>query len=665
MRMGPSSYDLDGDGLSDLLASSAHAVPSTHAAAPVVGLSTMAIPMSTEPFFPDAVCDPLFVNSNFSAPAEAISGEPVVRASPPVHKAVPTGIMDELPWMRPRVATPAEPALPAAPPRFKRKATETLELEVTPSELDAASAHVILASTNIATAPDIKLGAEPVIVGRDESSTVVLGDARVSGVQFVVRRIPVPGPKGGAEPFMYEFEDRSRNGTIVNKTVVKGGTVELFDHDLVEVLPASKVGRDAAIAFLFHGPVSKEGVDDMIEAERAKSTDSVAVARPSPVKRHRVAPVEKDIPTAAAEEDETNLASSATAASSVGGRDTRMAADKASELTVMASAKKTIEDQMLEGATCVICQEIIHRATSVLPCLHSFCSSCLGRWLRKPETGSCPTCRGSLTGVSRNHVLEGIIDGVLKAYPGRVRDPKQIAELDKHDLLHQSEYDVSKLRPDLARRAGVPLGPARRASDDEDTDAERSDSGSDRSLSGSESRLTPYFAAPAVPVPPCFHCRGPSMNTLEEAVAGMASRPTDATNLAQRALQGNAFERGVVEEWLTSRAQTMQTALLSLLAEPNPTGAPPVNVILERRHPDGTGPTLPATGTWANLRACRSCGSCVLSSLVYTLRERIPPAELPARAQGRETCWYGRNCRTQRTRPAHAARLNHICNGTR
>jgi hypothetical protein len=415
------------------------------------------------------------------------------------------------------------------------------------------------------------------------------------------------------------------------------------------VLPASKVGRDAAIAFLFHGPVSKEGV--------APSTDSIAVARPSPAKRH--CGVEKKIPVAA-ETDETNVDCFATALSS-GVRDSS-AGDKASELR--ATGGKTIEDQMLEGATCVICQEIIHRATSVLPCLHSFCSSCLGRWLRKPESGGCPTCRGAVTGVSRHHVLEGIIDGVLKAYPGRVRDPKQIAELDEQDLLYQSDYDLSKLRPDLVRRSGLP-GPARPALEEEDSDADRSDS-SDHSPA-SEPRPTHFFGVPAAPAPPCFHCRAPSMNTLEEAVAGMASRPTDATNLAQRALQQNAFERGVVEEWLMTRAQSMQTALLGLLAEPNPVGVPPVNVILERPHPDGVGtaPALPAAGTWANLRACRSCGSCVLSSLVYTLRERIPRAELPARAQGRDNCWYGRDCRTQRNRPSHASRLNHICAPTR
>jgi len=41
--------------------------------------------------------------------------------------------------------------------------------------------------------------------------------------------------------------------------------------------------------------------------------------------------------------------------------------------------------------TCSICQEILHRAVALQPCLHNFCGGCASKWLRRKS--ECPECR--------------------------------------------------------------------------------------------------------------------------------------------------------------------------------------------------------------------------------------------------------------------------------
>mmetsp|Transcript_158929 Transcript_158929/g.289776 ORF Transcript_158929/g.289776 Transcript_158929/m.289776 type:complete len:586 (-) Transcript_158929:103-1860(-) len=119
---------------------------------------------------------------------------------------------------------------------------------------------------------------------------------------------------------------------------------------------------------------------------------------------------------------------------------------------VSAKAAEKDVDSLFEGAICIICQEVLHRATSIQPCLHSFCSSCLGSWLqtsvqrpRAPARPDCPVCRTPVAGVSRNHTLDGLINGLLKAHPGKCRAADEIAELNAKDILAQVDYDMDNV----------------------------------------------------------------------------------------------------------------------------------------------------------------------------------------------------------------------------
>lgn len=486
----------------------------------------------------------------------------------------------------------------------------------------APPAGATLRSTNAATAADIELTEASVSVGRDDDANVVLSDPRVSSMQFVIAR-----RAASEDAWVYELEDRSRNGTYVSKRLVKGTKIQLQDQDLVEILPASKVGPASAIAFLF------------------QSSEPAAKRR-------------------------------------------RVVGDEAAT------------DAIFESATCVICQEVMHRATSAQPCLHSFCSSCLGAWLKKPGDGGqrCPLCRKQVTAAARCPALDGMIEGLLKAYPDRKRLPESLDEMDKNDALKAADYDVAKLRGagfvgvagavpafggfpagmfgGLAPMFGMAMGHGVFGGGGGGGEAASSD---EQSSPGDEEAGE---AGP--PRPPCFHCDAPSWRTLADSAATVAASHHDASRLTKSSFHGNEFECGILEEWAASHGGLGEN-LRSILVAPNPPGVPAVHVTMERPPapaararaeaaaaaaaegsggrgaPPGPPPAALPEGAWSELDACKSCTFGVLRAAVYSLRQRIPEAGLPARARGRQDCWYGRGCRTAGHRPVHAAKLNHIC----
>lgn len=254
-----------------------------------------------------------------------------------------------------------------------------------------------------------------------------------------------------------------------------------------------------------------------------------------------------------------------------------------------------------------------------------------------------------------------MIQGLLKAYPAKRRPDEELKQLDAEDALEAAGYDLARLRAAPAAAAGAPAlfgmaAPvfgmaiaAGAAGDGSEDEAEASDSaGSEASSEDGE--------PPMPPGPPCFHCGAGSWRTLGAALAfvmGAPGRP--GTELMRQALSGNDFERGVLEEWLASRGITLGDALGDMLVQPNPAGAPVVRIELP-----GGAPVMPEAA-WTATHACRGCAMSVLKALVYSLRERIQDGDLPARARGRASCWYGRGCRTQTHKPDHARKLNHIC----
>ncbi|XP_050409381.1 E3 ubiquitin-protein ligase CHFR isoform X1 [Patella vulgata] len=62
---------------------------------------------------------------------------------------------------------------------------------------------------------------------------------------------------------------------------------------------------------------------------------------------------------------------------------------------------------------------------------------------------------------------------------------------------------------------------------------------------------------------------------------------------------------------------------------------------------------------------CYACALRYFKELAYQYRRDIPNTDLPEAVTKRPDCYWGKNCRTQRNKPAHALTFNHICEQTR
>lgn len=66
-----------------------------------------------------------------------------------------------------------------------------------------------------------------------------------------------------------------------------------------------------------------------------------------------------------------------------------------------------------------------------------------------------------------------------------------------------------------------------------------------------------------------------------------------------------------------------------------------------------------------NTVLCYACSLWIFKDLAYSYRKNIPKDQLPGEVTSRPDCYWGHNCRTQRSKPEHARRFNHICDQTR
>lgn len=121
--------------------------------------------------------------------------------------------------------------------------------------------------------------------------------------------------------------------------------------------------------------------------------------------------------------------------------------------------------------------------------------------------------------------------------------------------------------------------------------------------------------------------------------------------LSAPSLNFNLFEQEVLNNYLSSKSMSVDDMFAHCLRE------------LDANQIQGHSLVL-STGSQLNSDTdiCAHCAAHrVLPALCYHFRANISQDELPASVTTRNDCWYGRNCRTQRHKPDHARRLNHIC----
>ena len=93
------------------------------------------------------------------------------------------------------------------------------------------------------------------------------------------------------------------------------------------------------------------------------------------------------------------------------------------------------KDDMLEIVTCSICSDIMHDCISLQPCLHTYCAGCYSEWMAK--SNQCPICKKVVERISKNHIVNNIIENFLKNNPEKKRSDQDLKELDtKNKITH-------------------------------------------------------------------------------------------------------------------------------------------------------------------------------------------------------------------------------------
>ena len=90
-------------------------------------------------------------------------------------------------------------------------------------------------------------------------------------------------------------------------------------------------------------------------------------------------------------------------------------------------------DEIESTLLCSICNEIMHDCISLQPCLHSYCSGCYSEWMSKSL--ECPVCRVNVSRISKNHIVNNLINAYLKANPDKRRPEDELKELDSKNKI--------------------------------------------------------------------------------------------------------------------------------------------------------------------------------------------------------------------------------------
>ena len=100
---------------------------------------------------------------------------------------------------------------------------------------------------------------------------------------------------------------------------------------------------------------------------------------------------------------------------------------------------------------------------------------------------------------------------------------------------------------------------------------------------------------------------------------------------------GNAYESTILKDYLEGKAFTIKDLLLQCCGK------------LESGEFASPDPRLtPATIT------CQKCAQKCLKGLAYQYRRDIPHSQLPTEVARRVDCYWGKECRTQFSKPEHA-----------
>ena len=368
------------------------------------------------------------------------------------------------------------------------------------------------------------------------------------------------------------------------------------------------------------------------------------------------------------------------------------------------SKSESFEEQLL----CGVCQEIMHIAVSLQPCLHSYCAGCYSEWM--DISRDCPACRSVVDRIAKNHLINNLIEIYLKANPDKRRSAANLAELDKknkitEDMLYPTKkrlystyiedddyyspsdvdedcLSVPPFFPTLSAAHPIPLSTSLFSLPCIFTKCRQCPGFVTIGTTLSPTTPTPYtcpLTAPihllcmccCQPMPDRSSCTDPSVppqhcDVCKSAFCNMYwgclginckgclnefRNFTFDSMVISSMVNDNLFESEILNNYLIKNNISIKDMLETCLEK------------LDKNEYKCTDSR--STLISGKTRICYNCAVKNFRDLAFQYRKDIPLEELPEEITARPVCYYGRNCKTQFHKPTHAKKLNHVCEQSR
>ncbi|CAF1251860.1 unnamed protein product [Rotaria sordida] len=468
------------------------------------------------------------------------------------------------------------------------------------------------------------------------------------------------------------IRDTSSNGTLINrsKKINKNHSpIELHSGDIVHLV-FRKDEPQSNVIFQLDLPLVTKSTNQTEQNLKRKRSDTTSITSTS---RNET---KENV-------DSSNLINIST--------DIEMKRIKTNDELII-KAGNDMEDIL----TCVCCQDIMSNPICLEPCLHAFCYDCYTSWEAIQRT--CPKCRVKVIDKKKNVVINGILEAFLKAYPHKRPVLKAIdntkckmntatnakIEGDRNAIYFNNNQYNDEMDNDPIDN-----------DDDEDDDDDNTvlvmaapvsnvrficrqcpTRGFNRTkninLVSTEFQCRPnqnhiLCQCCVQPMPdrqdePNIHqsceichqyfCNMYSQQCQRQDCLGCLNQlqnfnfaPRHLTNL----VNDNPIESQIVQSYLINHHATMRELLVECCRR------------LDRREFTyiGIDRNLAVSSTKI---VCYKCGLKIFKELVYQFRVSMKQNDiLPIALRNRENCYYGKQCRTQYTKPAHAQKYNHAC----
>ncbi|KAF8422914.1 hypothetical protein EV426DRAFT_669739 [Tirmania nivea] len=337
-------------------------------------------------------------------------------------------------------------------------------------------------------------------------------------------------------------------------------------------------------------------------------------------------------------------------------------------------------DETLESAlSCPICSEYLYKPVAAISCLHTFCGSCLVSWLKRSSV--CPNCRTRVIAIKDDHRTNNLLEMYLKLHPEKARTEEDIVERDKiykpgdvvtitraaddysddegneEDEEDEDElvvrmlpcdycYPPEPLQNGLACEHPIPPPPA-------PVDGIEY-------IEGIEHHSSCNVCMRTMPRREGMACESCNFNwcgslfvcTRQDVLRKFEDmRPTPFIGgwAAQFNLFGaNDAERAIYDHW-AQVSQLQNSDIVDRFKEWFLEEAAKVDFV----------PGIPIMRPTSQTVLCEICFLHWMR--ICFMNWWITEKEKSGVVDNRPKCWYGKNCRTQRHNPDHAARLNHAC----